>query len=190
MLADKLGRRPLFLAATAGMLIVFIFWTICSARYEATSSPSAGKAVVAFIWIFNVCYSFAWSGLLVAYTVEILPFKIRAKGLMVMNFWIQAALCINQYVNPIGFQHLNPAWKLYTIYTCWLGFELVFVYFFYVETKGPTLEEIAKIFDGDDAEVAAVSLEKIEQGHGHAEVVSSGVDDEKTFGSHIEHRTT
>ncbi len=32
--------------------------------------------------------------------------------------------------------------------------------FFYVETKGPTLEEIAKIFDGDDAEVAFVNVEK------------------------------
>lgn len=34
--------------------------------------------------------------------------------------------------------------------------ELVFVYFFYVETKGPTLEEIARIFDGPDANVAVV----------------------------------
>jgi hypothetical protein len=32
----------------------------------------------------------------------------------------------------------------------------VFVYFFYIETKGPTLEEIARIFDGDAAEVAHV----------------------------------
>jgi hypothetical protein len=30
------------------------------------------------------------------------------------------------------------------------------VYFFYVETKGPTLEEIARIFDGEDADVAHV----------------------------------
>lgn len=27
------------------------------------------------------------------------------------------------------------------------------MYFFYIETKGPTLEEIARIFDGDDARV-------------------------------------
>jgi len=30
----------------------------------------------------------------------------------------------------------------------------------YVETKGPTLEELARIIDGDEAEVAKVETEK------------------------------
>jgi hypothetical protein len=45
---------------------------------------------------------------------------------------------------------------------CWVLFEFVFIYFFYIETKGPTLEEIAKIFDGPDAKVANVDLGKVE----------------------------
>lgn len=45
----------------------------------------------------------------------------------------------------------------------WIAVELVFVFFFYVETKGPTLEEIARIFDGDDANVATVQLEDTEK---------------------------
>jgi hypothetical protein len=40
---------------------------------------------------------------------------------------------------------------------------------FYVETRGPTLEEVAKIFDGDEAEVARVDLETVE-----ANVIASG----------------
>lgn len=36
------------------------------------------------------------------------------------------------------------------------------MYFVYVETKGPTLEEIAKIFDGEEA-VAQISLEQVEK---------------------------
>jgi len=116
LLIDRVGRRPLFIAATASMCVTFIVWTICSSQQEAKNSKSAGQAVIAMIWIFSVAYALAWSGLLVAYTVEILPFKIRAKGLMVMNFFIQVALTINQYVNPLGFAHLKPTWKFYTIY--------------------------------------------------------------------------
>ncbi len=44
----------------------------------------------------------------------------------------------------------------------WYTVELVFVYFYYVETKGPTLEEIARIFDGDDA-VAHISISQVEK---------------------------
>jgi hypothetical protein len=47
-------------------------------------------------------------------------------------------------------------------YTLWDTLELVFVYFVYVETKGPTLEEIARIFDGEDA-VAHIDLEQVEK---------------------------
>ncbi|KAF2468806.1 general substrate transporter [Lindgomyces ingoldianus] len=162
LLVDRVGRRPLFITATASMCVTFILWTICSSEQETKHSEAAGRAVIAFIWIFSVAYALAWSGLLVAYTVEILPFKIRAKGLMLMNFFIQVALTINQYVNPLGFDHLKPNWKFYTIYSVWLFLELLFVSFLYVETRGPTLEEVAKIFDGDDAEVAHVDIEKIE----------------------------
>ncbi|KAF1355846.1 general substrate transporter [Lizonia empirigonia] len=163
LLCDRVGRRPLFIAATASMCVTFIVWTICSSQQEAKESKAAGQAVIAMIWIFSVAYALAWSGLLVAYTVEILPFKIRAKGLMIMNLFIQVALTINQYVNPYGFERLHPTWKFYTIYAVWIFFELLFVVFFYVETKGPTLEEIAKIFDGDEAEVAIVDADKIGQ---------------------------
>lgn len=117
LLVDRVGRRPLFIAATASMCVTFILWTICSSQQELKHSVAAGRAVIAFIWIFSVAYALAWTGLLIAYTVEILPFKIRAKGLMLMNFFIQVALTINQYVNPLGFDHLKPTWKFYTIYS-------------------------------------------------------------------------
>ncbi|KAL6704289.1 hypothetical protein ACN47E_008353 [Coniothyrium glycines] len=182
LLVDRVGRRPLFIAATASMCLTFIIWTIASSQQEANQSVAAGRAVIAMIWIFSVAYALAWSGLLVAYTVEILPFKIRAKGLMIMNFFIQVALTINQYVNPLGFDHLKPTWKFYTIYACWIFLELIFVTVFYVETKGPTLEEVAKIFDGEEAEVAYVDLEKVE-----ANVMASGFGYQKHGNFHVEH---
>lgn len=46
---------------------------------------------------------------------------------------------------------------------CWVGLELAFVYFIYVETKGPTLEELTKVIDGEDAAVAHVDLHQVEK---------------------------
>jgi len=33
----------------------------------------------------------------------------------------------------------------------------------YVETKGPTLEELAKVIDGDEAEVAHIDIKQVEK---------------------------
>jgi MFS family permease len=113
---DRVGRRPLFLVGTAGMLVSFSVWTACSGIYDVDGDLTAGKVVVAFIFIYGVFYHISWSGPLVAYTVEIMPYKLRAKGLMSMNYFVQAALVFNQYVNPIGLGAMKPRWHFYTIY--------------------------------------------------------------------------
>jgi len=164
-LIDKVGRRPLFLGATVGMLISFVCWTITCAVYENSNNTnsSAGYAQIPFVWLFGVCYAMAWSGLLVAYAIEILPYALRAKGLMIMNITVQATLAVGSQTNPIAWEDLPKHWNLALFYTLWIAVELVFVYFVYPETMGPTLEEISRIFDGDDA-VAHVDVHAIEKG--------------------------
>lgn len=152
---DTIGRRKLFLISTSGMLCAFIVWTICSARYTIAGNHAAAQAVVGMIYIYYFFYNLAWSGLLVGYSAEILPYKIRAKGLTVMFLCVDIALFFNQYVNPIALDHLN--WKYYIFYCAWLGLELVVVYFFFIETRNTPLEEIAKHFDGDSAVVGGAA---------------------------------
>jgi hypothetical protein len=114
--------------------------------------------------LYGLAYSIAWSGLLVAYAVEIVPFALRAKGLAIMFFCVNAALFFNNYVNPIALAAIR--WKYYIVYVVWLLVELIVVYFFYPETRGPTLEEMAKIFDGDEAAVGQVDLDIVREKHG------------------------
>lgn len=76
---DKLGRRPLFLTSCAGMLVSFIVETIGSAQYAKTESTAAGNAVIVFIFIYYIFYNLGFCGLLVSYSTEILPYRIRAK---------------------------------------------------------------------------------------------------------------
>ena len=111
--------------------------------------------------LYGFSYSIAWSGLLVAYAVEIVPFALRAKGLAIMFFSVNAALFFNNYVNPVALAAIG--WKYYLVYDIWLLFELVTVYLFYPETNGPTLEEMARIFDGDEAHVGQVDLDIVRE---------------------------
>ncbi|PSN59655.1 general substrate transporter [Corynespora cassiicola Philippines] len=155
-LVDRVGRRTLFLGAGVGMLIAFSIWTACSAVYAQTGNSSAGSAVLAMIFLFYGAAGLAWPGLTVSYTVEILPFKIRAKGLTLCFVFTSLSGIFNQYVNPIGLEALE--WKFYIVYIVVLVLECLAIYFLYVETRGPTLEEIALLFDGENANVAGPSV--------------------------------
>lgn len=141
-LCDRLGRRLMFISSCVGMLVFFTMQTICSARFAVSGSESAAHAVIAFIFLFYAAYDIAFTPLIVSYTVEILPYQIRAKGFNIFNFTISCAIIFNQYINPIALEHLQ--WKYYIFYDAWLAFELVYCYLFVVETKNRTLEETAR----------------------------------------------
>ncbi|KAF8887524.1 general substrate transporter [Infundibulicybe gibba] len=148
-LVDRIGRRILFMTSVLGTLLFFTLQTICSALFAQRGSDQAAHAVIAFIFLFYAAYDIAFSPLIVSYTVEILPYQLRAKGLTIFNFTISLTLIFNQYVNPIALGRLG--WKYYIVYVCWLAFEAVFLWFYVVETKGRTLEETAAMFDGAEA---------------------------------------
>ncbi|KIY47495.1 hexose transporter [Fistulina hepatica ATCC 64428] len=158
-MCERLGRRFLFTVSAAGMLIFFTSQTICSARFAIGGSAAAAHAVIAFIFLFYAAYDIAFSPLIVSYTVEILPFNLRAKGFNVFNFSISCALIFNQYINPIAFDAIK--WKYYIVYCCWLVVELVVVIWLVVETKGRTLEETAALFDGEGATTEIVDHAKV-----------------------------
>ncbi|KFY62371.1 hypothetical protein V496_04631 [Pseudogymnoascus sp. VKM F-4515 (FW-2607)] len=190
---DKLGRRPLFLTATGGMLFAFIIWTATASIVARTDKKNpntmAANAEIAFIFIFYCFYNMAWSGLLVGYAVEILPYSIRAKGMTVMWLAIDLSLFFNSYVNPVALSKLG--WKYYIVYDCWLAVELLVVYLFYIETSNTALEEIVKHFDGDAALLGgAVATEKSRQLVDQIEDYSRGGGEEGLHGTnHIDEKS-
>ncbi|KAG0706797.1 general substrate transporter [Suillus ampliporus] len=156
MLVDKLGRRKLFLISNIGMLIVFSMWTVTTALFDQTGNTAAARgnvidnqartATVPLIFMFYFFYDFAYTPMLVSYTLEILPYNIRAKGLAIMNFFAYVSNAFNAFVNPWALDAMG--WKYYLVYCGWLAVELLFVMVFIIETRGRTLEETAALFDG------------------------------------------
>lgn len=74
-------------------------------------------------------------------------------------FATKAAVFVNQYVNPIGLQ--KAGWKFYLVYVVILVVEGLIAYCFFLETKGKALEEIAILFDGEEADVKAMAEGKL-----------------------------
>ncbi|KAH7012459.1 general substrate transporter [Microdochium trichocladiopsis] len=148
---ERLGRRVLFRTSTLWMLVVFTCWTIASARFADTGVSAAGIAVITLIFIYQFGYCIAFSPLPVAYSVEVLPYSIRAKGMATYVFATKCAVFVNQYVNPIGLN--NIGWRFYIVYVAILAVESFIAYGWFLETKGKALEEIAVIFDGEAADV-------------------------------------
>ena len=93
------------------MTLFYAAQAICFSQYSEHGAPAAGHAAVVFVFLFFAAYDIAFTPLIVSYTVEILPFHLRAKGFNVFNFAIFLALIFNQYVNPSALAALG--WKYY-----------------------------------------------------------------------------
>lgn len=65
------------------MLVCFIIVTALSGTFAEYGIKAAGSATVAFLFLFFGFYDIAFTPLSIAYPVEILPFKLRSKGLSV-----------------------------------------------------------------------------------------------------------
>ncbi|KAG8962512.1 hypothetical protein FRC05_005313 [Tulasnella sp. 425] len=150
LFVERVGRRKIFLASNAGMLLVFSAWTVTSALFQETASRVAGNITIVMIFLYYGFYDIAYTPLLVAYAVEILPFRIRAKGFAVLSITINIALIFNQYVTPVALDKIG--WKYYLFYVGFLAFELGFIFLYLWETKGRTLEQTAVLFDGEPTE--------------------------------------
>ncbi|CAI7589328.1 unnamed protein product [Penicillium pancosmium] len=146
---DYFGRRKLFLTSSISMLLCYVAMTIALARFSIESNDASARTVLVFIFIYYIAYNIGFSGMLVSYSSEILPYRLRAKGLTIMFFCVDLSLWFNQYVNPIALQDIE--WKYYIVYCVFLVFEIFVVWKYYIETKEIPLEEIVKMFDGDRA---------------------------------------
>lgn len=158
VIIDKFKRRTFFLVGSGGVVVTFIAWTIAAQQYLENNSIAAGRVVLACIFIFQAFYTFAWTNLVVTYPLEIVTYQMRAKTWAFVLLTIQVASIFGGYVNPIGLE--NIGWKFYIYYCVWVTIIFVIVYFFFVETAGPTLEELTYLFEGEDAKIQMMQATK------------------------------
>ncbi|KAM0720702.1 hypothetical protein Q7P37_004839 [Cladosporium fusiforme] len=176
---DRLGRRPLFLASAAIMLVGFVIVTALSGSFAESGNGATGIAVIPFLFIFFAGYDIAMTPFQTAYPCEIWPYRLRSRGLIVTLTTAVVAIFFNTFVNPIALERIG--WKYYIVFIVMLILLGLTVFFFYPETRGHTLEQMAVIFDGADAEVplAAETVERSKSvvSEKHAMIVSGDRDE-------------
>ncbi|KAI3196952.1 hypothetical protein CBS147311_7098 [Penicillium roqueforti] len=149
MAADRYGRRKLWLIATMLMFIYLSAATTMSGLFQEMHVLEAGIAVVPMLFLFCSAYDMAYMPLFIAYPAEILPFQLRAKGLAITLTTDSMACFFNQYINPVALAAIH--WKYFLVYLGCLVIFMATIYFLFPETKGLSLEEVARIFEKDKA---------------------------------------
>ncbi|GFZ48477.1 hypothetical protein JCM24511_06225 [Saitozyma sp. JCM 24511] len=181
---ERLGRRPLWLIGNAGMLAAFAIVTGLSGSFAAIPNTSVGTAVIPFLYIFYGFYDIAWTVLPNLYIPEIVPYALRSKAMSVYVVTQAVSLAFNQYVNPIALAAI--AWKYYFVYIAVIIFYLVFAYFFLVETRRFTIEEVSRLFDGKEVAEDVIADSHRHPGLGREDGAKGGEEGEGEDGSKVD----
>lgn len=78
---------------------------------------------------------------MVAYMVELFPYAERSRGISIEQLFVRGAAFFTTFINPIGMD--GAGWKYLIMYIAMICLEILTIYFFYPETQGRTLEELA-----------------------------------------------
>lgn len=160
--AEKLGRRFLCLASLGACTLLFYLVGALTAVYGGSSETSGVYGTVAAVFLYLGAYSFGLTPLTAMYPPEVMSYNIRATGMAAFTLLAKASGIFVTMVFPYMFEALG--WKTYMVNASWNVVFWIFVFFFWVETKGKTLEEIDVLFDGekhsDAPDLSAISSEK------------------------------
>lgn len=173
-LHDIVGRRKMLMGVTLGMAVSLAIAAGTAADYVNTGSKTASSASIAFIYIFGSVFALAFTSMQPIYPGEVLSNDMRAKGMGVFQLTSGCASFVNTFAAPIALRnvsehtlqelpltHLQIKYWFYVFFVGWDLLEFVIIYFFFVETKGRTLEELDEIFEAKNPAKASTQKAKL-----------------------------
>ncbi|RDW66005.1 lactose permease [Coleophoma cylindrospora] len=155
-IADRIGRRKLWMSSFIGMIIIAVPFISLSAVYLEKAEQRTAYGVIICLFLYDIAYNVACNPLLYSYPTEIMPFFMRSKGLAIKNMVGQVALIINMYVNPIALSAIG--YHYYIVFLALNCLWLALIWVFFPETKGYTLEELAGLFENNDMVIEGVKV--------------------------------
>ncbi|KAH9996121.1 sugar transporter [Xylariaceae sp. FL0662B] len=160
---DRWGRRPVLITGSIGMSIAQLIVGTLYAVYEHSwaEHPSAGWATAVFVWLYISQFAFSIGCVNWIMPSEILPPTVRSKGVGVaiasnwmFNFIV--ALITPRMLKSIRF----GTFYFFLVFCLAL---LGWVFFFVPETRGVPIEEMDKLFGGNQGLEDLRKLQEIGQ---------------------------
>ena len=146
-MTDRIGRRPLLLWSILFSSVAFAIITGTTKLSQDTGSVHAANTSIAFIYLFGIVFSFGWTPLQSMYIAETLTTTTRAKGTAIGNLGSSVASTIIQYASGPAFEKIGL--YFYIVFVVWDLVEFVVIWFYFVETKDRTLEELEEVFQDE-----------------------------------------
>ncbi|CRL17698.1 Sugar/inositol transporter [Penicillium camemberti] len=152
-LHDKVNsRRGMYMIGFVGIIISTSCLAAMTAQYAGTTNKVGNGFGIFFMYLYLAFQGTFCDTTMYLYVSEIFPTEIRPIGMGFSLFGQFASTLILLQTAPMGFG--NVGWKYYLVIICWSAFFIPVIYFFFPETAGLTLEEIAQNF----GEEVAVNL--------------------------------
>ncbi|KAF1937435.1 general substrate transporter [Clathrospora elynae] len=144
--ADRVSRRMLCIGSLTGGIVSLYFLAGLTAKYGESGDKGGIYGTIAMIFLYNATYAWGLTPLTVLYPPEVLSFDIRALGMGVYTLVTKLCGLFVAMVIPFGMEAIS--WRVYIINASVDILFVLFVVFVWVETRGLTLEEVDRVFDG------------------------------------------
>ncbi|KUL87884.1 hypothetical protein ZTR_03232 [Talaromyces verruculosus] len=150
---DVWGRRKMLMGSCIGMAVSLAIVAATAADYVHTGSHPSSYASIVFIYIFGVVFAFSFTPMQPIYPAEVLSNNMRANGMMVFQITAGCSSFVNTYAAPVALNNIK--YWFYVFFVFWDLFEATVIYFFFVETKDRTLEELDEVFEAKNPRKAS-----------------------------------
>ncbi|RBR07330.1 hypothetical protein FVER53590_09973 [Fusarium verticillioides] len=157
LVVDKIGRVPMLIVGFVGTTLCLAGECITVAIFNKNGDPKVAAAAVFFLFFHLVCFSSTIDATSYIYSAEIFPTPVRAKGLGISVSGLFVATIRFLSGAPKAFETIG--WKYYIVFMVVTTIMIFVAYFFFPETKGVPLEEMAAIF-GDEIKYETSDVQK------------------------------
>jgi len=146
MYVDKLGRKPVLVSGAIGMAAChfIIAGIVASFQDDWPNHQGAGWAACVMVWLFVIFFGYSWGPCAWIVIAEIWPMSNRPYGIALgaSSNWMNNFI-VGQ-VTPDMLTHLR--YGTYIFFGLFTAMGAAFIFIFFPETKGLSLEEMDTLF--------------------------------------------